>query len=52
LRKAGLVETRREGHAIFYRVRDRRIFQVLDKMRAILADQLARAETALGALQV
>jgi len=52
LRRAGLVDTRREGHAIFYRVRDPRIFKVIDQMRAILADQLARAETALGALQV
>jgi len=52
LRRAGLVDTRREGHSVFYRVRDPRIFQVIDAMRAILADQLARAETALGALQV
>ena len=52
LRKAGLVDNRREGHAIFYRVRDPRLFEVIDQMRAILADQLARAETALGALLV
>jgi len=52
LRKAGLVEPRREGHSIYYGVRDGRIFEVMDKMRAILADQLARAETLLSALQV
>ena len=50
LRKAGLVDARREGHSIFYRVRDPRLFEIIDKMRAILADQLARAETVLGAL--
>jgi len=52
LRKAGLVDTRREGHAVLYRMRDRRLFNVIDEMRAILADQLARADTALAALQV
>jgi ArsR family transcriptional regulator len=44
LRRAGLVETRREGHSIFYRIRDERIFEVLDRMREILADQLAEVE--------
>jgi ArsR family transcriptional regulator len=44
LRRAGLVETRREGHSIFYRIRDERIFEVLDRMREILADQLAHVE--------
>ncbi len=43
LRKAGIVATRREGHSIYYRVRDRRIFRIVDSMRAILADQLFRA---------
>ncbi|KPJ64201.1 hypothetical protein AMK68_02100 [candidate division KD3-62 bacterium DG_56] len=44
LRRAGIVDTRREGHSIYYRVRDRRIFEVIDHMRAILADQLSRAD--------
>jgi ArsR family transcriptional regulator len=52
LRRAGLGETRREGHSVFYRVRDERIFEVLERMREILADQLAEVEDlaiALGA---
>jgi len=44
LRRAGLVETRREGHAIYYGIRDQRIFDIIDSMREVLADQLARAE--------
>jgi len=45
LRRTGIVDTRREGHSIYYRVRDPRIFEVIDHMRAILADQLARADS-------
>lgn len=44
LRSVGIVDTRREGHSIYYRVRDARMFEVIDHMRAILADQLARAD--------
>jgi len=51
LRRAGLVEARREGRAIYYRVADRRTFQVLDQMRAILADRLTRANTLAMALR-
>ena len=43
LRRVGVVESRRDGHQIFYRVRDDRIFDVIDGMRAILADQLSEA---------
>ncbi len=43
LRRAGLVEARREGHSIYYRVRDPRIFETIDQIRAMLADQLAQA---------
>ena len=51
LRRAGLVETRREGHSIFYRVQDERIFEVIDRMREILADQLAHVEDLAVALR-
>jgi len=51
LRRAGLVETRRDGHSIYYRVRDQRIFDVLDLMRAILADQLTQIEDLALTLQ-
>lgn len=45
LRRAGLVETRREGHSVYYRVRDDRIFAVIDGMREMLADLLAEAKS-------
>jgi ArsR family transcriptional regulator len=51
LRRAGLVETRREGHAVYYQVRDERVFEVIDQMREILADQVARVEDLAVALQ-
>jgi DNA-binding transcriptional ArsR family regulator len=44
LRQVGLVETRRDGHAVYYRVRDQRIFDIIDQMRAMLADQLSDAQ--------
>jgi ArsR family transcriptional regulator len=51
LRRAGLVDTRRDGHIIYYRVRDERVFEVIDHMREILADQLAHIEDLAAALQ-
>jgi ArsR family transcriptional regulator len=51
LRRAGVVETRRDGHAIFYRIRDRRVFEVIDRMREILVDQVAHIEDLALALQ-
>jgi ArsR family transcriptional regulator len=51
LRRAGLVDTRRDGHVIYYRVRDQRVFAVIDRMRELLADQLAHIEDLAVALQ-
>ena len=51
LRRAGLVDTRRSGHIVYYRVRDERIFDVIDRTREILADQLAHIEDLAAALQ-
>lgn len=51
LRQVGIVQTRREGQSIYYRVRDRRIFAVMDGIRAMLADQLARAGNLAAALR-
>jgi DNA-binding transcriptional ArsR family regulator len=51
LRRVGVVESRRDGHQIFYRVRDDRIFEVIDGMRAILGDRLAQAEEVALQLQ-
>lgn len=39
LRASGLVEAKREGLRVIYRVADPRIFQVLDGLSAILADR-------------
>jgi ArsR family transcriptional regulator len=44
LRRAGVVASRRDGHQIFYRVRDDRFFDIIDGLREILADQLSRAD--------
>jgi ArsR family transcriptional regulator len=51
LRRAGLVNTRREGHIVYYRVRDERIFDVIDRTREILADQVAQIDDLAAALQ-
>lgn len=44
LRQVGVVEYRREGHKIFYRVRNESLYDVIDGMRRMLADQLAEVE--------
>lgn len=47
LRDRGLVTATREGNAIRYALRDRRVIQALDLLRAVMADVLAeRAELA------
>ncbi|MCC7449989.1 MAG: winged helix-turn-helix transcriptional regulator [Anaerolineae bacterium] len=40
LRERGLVETRRESHAIYYSLTDDRLIQALDLMRDVLRDRL------------
>jgi DNA-binding transcriptional ArsR family regulator len=47
LRDRGLVTATREGNAVHYALRDRRVIQALDLLRALMADLLAeRAELA------
>jgi DNA-binding transcriptional ArsR family regulator len=41
LRERGLVTTTREGNAIRYELRDRRVVEALDLLRAMMADLLA-----------
>ena len=41
MRRQGILDTRREGTSIFYRVRDPRIFQLLAVARQILTTALA-----------
>jgi DNA-binding transcriptional ArsR family regulator len=47
LRDRGLVTATREGNTVHYALRDRRVIQALDLLRALMADLLAeRAELA------
>ena len=47
LRERGLVTATREGNAVCYALRDRRVIHALDLLRAVMADILAeRAELA------
>ena len=50
LRKQGVLESRRQGTSVFYRVRDPRIFQLLAVTRQILTSNLADAQSALEGL--
>lgn len=47
LRQRSLVMTERDGQMVVYRLADRRIIDVLDTMRTILRDSLARQSSAL-----
>lgn len=42
LRESGVVSTERHGKAIYYFPTDRRIFEVMDLLRAISTDQMRR----------
>ena len=44
LRRIGLVESRREGTSVFYRVVDVRVFDLLDAGRALVARRLAEQQ--------
>lgn len=50
LRRIGLVESRREGTSVFYRVPDERVFELLDAARAIIARQLTEQQQLLREL--
>ena len=51
LRRIGLVESRREGTSVYYRVDDPRVFDVLEAGRAIIGRQLAAQQTMLQDLE-
>ena len=42
LRQSALVSTERDGTTVVYSIADRRIIEILDQMRAMLRDILAR----------
>lgn len=48
LRQRHLVSTEREGTAVLYTIKDTRIIDVLDAMRAILRDSLAQQSDMLA----
>ena len=49
LRERGLVTTTREGNAVRYDLRDRRIIEALELLRAVMADVLAEQARLVGA---
>lgn len=51
LRRIGLVESRRQGTSVFYRVPDDRVFELLEAGRAIIARQLAEQQEMLRELE-
>lgn len=50
LRNKNLVESRKEGTTVYYRVRDPMIFQLLDVARDIFSNQLIDTQTMLAQL--
>lgn len=50
LRRAGLVDTRREGTSVYYRVDDPSVFVLLDAGRAIIGRHLADQQALLDDL--
>lgn len=50
MRKQGILENRRAGTSVYYRVRDPRIFQLLDTARQILSTQLQETRELLDSL--
>jgi ArsR family transcriptional regulator len=51
LRRIGLVESRREGTSVFYRVEDERVFELLEAGRAVIARRLAEQQSILRELE-
>ncbi len=46
LRQAGVVEDRKDGARVYYRVRDSRVFEILDLVNGVTgAEQIAAPET-------
>ena len=51
LRRIGVVESRREGTSVFYRVDDEHVFALLEVGRAIITRQLADQQSMLSELE-
>jgi ArsR family transcriptional regulator len=50
LRKLGLLESRREGTSVYYRIKDERTNELLDVARHILTSNLEQSRALLGEL--
>ncbi|MGZ6623561.1 MAG: ArsR/SmtB family transcription factor [Solirubrobacteraceae bacterium] len=50
LRRIGLVESRRQGTSVYYRVEDERVFDLLAVGRSIISRQLAEQQSILREL--
>ena len=50
LRKQGLVESRREGTSVYYRVKDRRTLELLELAKRIIAANLEEGQALLDGL--
>jgi DNA-binding transcriptional ArsR family regulator len=50
LRKLGLLESRREGTSVYYRIKDKRTSELLDLARQILTSNLEQSQALLGEL--
>lgn len=48
LRQSGLVATERQGPAVVYYLTDARVIEVLDAMRSILRDSIARQVSSMS----
>jgi len=51
LRRIGLVESRREGTSVYYRVDDEHVFALLEAARVIISRQLAEQQAILQDLE-
>ena len=51
LRRIGLVESRREGTSVYYRVEDERVFDLLEAGRGIITRQLSEQQSILSELE-
>ena len=50
LRKHGVLESRRDGTSVYYRIKDPRTFQLLEVARQILTSHLTESQELLGQL--
>jgi DNA-binding transcriptional ArsR family regulator len=51
LRRIGLVESRREGTSVYYRIADEHVFDLLEAGRVIISRQLAEQQAILQDLE-